>query len=233
MRKEIRRRLDAHARAHGVCTEHSALFDATPGGQKTRAALGTHVADVERLLALQERSIQDRRTATEQCRLSRQALRNAALAVVKIGKLANLADAITATLRLPGPASDDELLAYSRALLDRVSSHADAFVAEGLPPDLLTQLAGAIQEFAAAREAQAACRERFAAAGEEIRATLDKADQTVDALQAIVVNTPAAERQVLTKLRIARRVGPRAPAAPAPNPAPTPTPPSPPTDKAA
>src|SRR5262245_45421448 len=78
MKKRIRRRHEAYARAHGVCTEHSALFDATPGGQKTRAALGTHVAEVARLLTLQEQSIQDRRKATEQCRLSRQTLRDAA-----------------------------------------------------------------------------------------------------------------------------------------------------------
>jgi len=58
-----------------VCTEHSAVFDAIAGGQKTREAFRTHVADVDRLLALQEQSIEDRRAATEQCRLSRQALR--------------------------------------------------------------------------------------------------------------------------------------------------------------
>ena len=56
MRKDIRRRHDAHIRTLRVCTEHSALFDATPGGKKTRTTLGSHVADVTRLLALQERS---------------------------------------------------------------------------------------------------------------------------------------------------------------------------------
>src|SRR5712691_3155186 len=101
MRKEIRLRHDAHVRANGVCTEHRALFDATPGGQKTRAALGAHVPDVDRLLALQERSIEDRRAAVEQCRLSRRTLRDAANAVVKVGKLVNLDDAIMATMQLP------------------------------------------------------------------------------------------------------------------------------------
>ena len=47
------------------------------------------------------------------------------------------------TMQLPGAANDDELLAYSRGLLERVSAHADAFVAEGLPPDLLKHLGGA------------------------------------------------------------------------------------------
>ena len=66
MRKDIRRRHDAHIRTLRVCAEHSALFDATPGGRKTRTTLGSHLADVTRLLALQERSLEDRRAATEQ-----------------------------------------------------------------------------------------------------------------------------------------------------------------------
>jgi hypothetical protein len=232
MRKQVRRRHDAHVRAQGVCAEHSALFDATAGGQKTRAALGTHVAEVDRLLALQERSVEDRRAATEQCRLSRRTLREAAKAVVKVGKLVNLDASIMETMRLPAAASDDELLAYSRGLLDRVSAHADAFVAEGLPPDLLKSLGVAIEAFAAARDAQATWRQRFTAASASIRETLDNADKTVDVLEAIVVNTPAAHPEILTKLRMARRVGPRVTAAAA-KPSPTPAPSSTPTDKAA
>jgi hypothetical protein len=232
MRKQVRRRHDAHVRAQGVCAEHNTLFDATAGGQKTRAALGTHVAEVDRLLALQERSVEDRRAATEQCRLSRRTLREAAKAVVKVGKLVNLDASIMETMRLPAVASDDELLAYSRGLLDRVSAHADAFVAEGLPPDLLKSLGVAIEGFAAAREAQATWRQRFTAASASIRETLDNADKTVDVLEAIVVNTPAAHPEILTKLRMARRVGPRV-TAPAVKPSPAPAPPSTPADKAA
>jgi len=232
MRKQVRRRHDAHVRAQGVCAEHNALFDATAGGQKTRAALGTHVAEVDRLLALQERSVEDRRAATEQCRLSRRTLREAAKAVVKVGKLVNLDASIMETMRLPAVASDDELLAYSRGLLDRVSAHADAFVAEGLPPDLLKSLGVAIEGFAAARDAQATWRQRFTAASASIRETLDNADKTVDVLEAIVVNTPAAHPEILTKLRMARRVGPRV-TAPAAKPSPAPAPPSTPADKAA
>ena len=98
MRKEVRRRHEAHVRTHSVCAEHSALFDATPGGQKTRAALVAHVADVDRLLALQERSIEDRRAATEQCRVSRRALRAAAKAVVAVGRVVSLDAGVVATI---------------------------------------------------------------------------------------------------------------------------------------
>jgi len=227
MRKSVRRRHEAHARVQSVCAEHSDVFDATPGGQKARAALGTDVSDVDRLLALQERSIEDRRAATEQCRLSRQTLRGAAKAVVTIGRVVNVGADGMGTMHLPGGASDDELLAYTRGLLERVSAHADAFVAEGLPPDLLKHLDEGIAAFAAARDTQAAARQRFSAAFESIRDTLDVADKTVDVLEAIAANTPGAAPEVLTKLRIAKRVGPRVSA-----PAPTP-PQAPPADKAA
>ena len=71
MRKRISRRHDAQVRVQNVCAEHNAFFDATPGGGNTRAVLGTHVDEVTRLLALQERSNEDRRAATVQCRASR------------------------------------------------------------------------------------------------------------------------------------------------------------------
>ena len=59
MRKELQRRHDAHLRVNNVCAEHRELFDGTPGEQKARAALGTHVADIDRLQAMQERLIED------------------------------------------------------------------------------------------------------------------------------------------------------------------------------
>jgi len=236
MRKEVRRRHDAHVRASAVCTEHSTIFDATPGGQKARAMLGTCVADTDRLLAFQQRSLEDRRAATEQLRQWRRTLRDAVKAVVVVGRLVNLlGDTAMGTMRQPGPVSDDELLAYARGLLDRVAPHADAFVAAGLPPDLLKNLSDAVERFAATKDAQAGSRQRFTAAAESIRETQDKADKTVAALEAIAVNTPAASPEVLTKLRIAKRVGPRTTEQPTTKRAPRLTPPSspPPADKAA
>ena len=224
MRKDLRRRHDAQVRVTGVCTEHSAVFDATPGGQKARTALATSVANVDRLLALQERSIEDRRAATEQVRSGRRTLRDAAKAVVKIGRLVTLDQPTMATMQLLGHASDDQLLAYMRGLSDRVGAHADAFVAEGLPPDLLARLDDETQRFVAAKEGLAAARQTFTVATDSIRQAQDNAEKTVDALDAIAVNTPAARPEVLRKLRIARRIGPRAPVTQASNPAPSPVP---------
>ena len=56
-----------------------------------------------------------------------------------VGRIVNLDDPIMDTVQLLDPTSDDKLLAYVRELLERVSPHADAFVAEGLPRDVLQQ----------------------------------------------------------------------------------------------
>jgi len=226
MRKKVRRRHEACVRAQTVCTDHGELFDSTPGGHTARMALDAHVADVDRLLALQERSIQNRRAATEQCRRSRRALRAAAKAIVRVGRVVNQDAAILDTMQVRGNANDDELLAYSRALLEHVSAYTDALVAQGLPPDLLTRLGDEISAFAAARGAQATSREQFTAATESILEALDGTGKVLDVLEAILENTPEAPPEVLTKLRIARRVGPRASAPPK-------APPAAPADKAA
>jgi hypothetical protein len=84
------RRHHAHIRAQQVCAEQREWFDRTPGGRKARAALGTHVADVDRLHSLQERSIEDGRAAIEQCRQARHTLRTGAKAFVMVGRVVNL-----------------------------------------------------------------------------------------------------------------------------------------------
>jgi len=209
MRKQVRRRHEAHVRAESVCTEHSAFFDATPGGQKAHADHGKQVAEVGRLLALQHRSNLDRRDATEQSRLSRRALRNAVRAVIRVGRIVNLDAEVMGNMRLPGRKNNEELLTFSQGLLERVSPHAAAFVAEGLPPELLKHLDQGIADFAAAREAQARSRQRFTAASESIDETLDRADKTADVLEDILITTPGASPEALVELRLARRVGPR------------------------
>lgn len=224
MRKKFRRRHEAYVRAENVCAEHKELFDATPGGQNARASLDAHVAEIDRLLAFQQQSTEDRRAATEQCRRSRLALRAAAKAVVSVGRVVHLDAVILGTMQLPGTANDDELLVYSRGLLERVSAHGDVLAATGLPPDLLKRLGDEIAEFAAARDTQAASRQRFTAATAAIQGALDDADKAIDVLEAFVINTPDAPPELLTRLRIARRVGPR----PVPK-----TPPPTPADKAA
>lgn len=229
MDKQIRRRQDAHMRVNIVCNENSAIFDATPGGQKTRATLATNVADVDRLFAAQQQATEERRAATETLIDGRRMVREAAKAIAKIGKVVNLDNTTMTTLRVPGSVSDDELTAYARGLRNHVAAHVDAFVAEGLPTGVLQKLDTGLQRMVTAREAAAVARQRFTAAGESIREAQATSDTMVDALEVIAVNTPAANPEVLTTLRMARRIGPRAAGDVTPPAPPQPTP----TDKAA
>jgi hypothetical protein len=212
-----------------LANEHSAELDAEPGGQKTRLSLNTYRADIDSLLALQKQSLEDRRAATEQLRRGRGTLRNAARAVVKVGTLVDEDGQIPmGTMRVPGVGSDDDLLSYTKALLDRVTPHADAFVREGLPSNLLKTLADERQKFVQAKDLRDAAVQRSQAAAETIRETQDKADKTIAAIHAVAINLPNADAFV-KRLRIAKRVGPRAVSAPAQpgstTPAPAPTPP--------
>lgn len=71
MREKLRRRHDADVRASSMRSDHGDIFDITSGGQKPRIAFAAYVKKVSRLFALQERSIEDRRAATEHTRLCR------------------------------------------------------------------------------------------------------------------------------------------------------------------
>src|ERR1051325_4152479 len=176
MKKRIRRRFDAHTRADDVCTEHRATYDATRGGQKQRASLGDCTAESKRLVALQKRSMEERKAATAQCRIVRRALRVAIKAVVTFGRLVELPGAVMDTLRMPSAMSDTDLLAYSRGLLDRVSPFAAAFEAEGLPSGILDDLRSGIAMLDAARADRSAAVQNSAAAALRLREVQNRAD---------------------------------------------------------
>jgi hypothetical protein len=135
MRKVVRLRHYSHVRSNDVCTRHSDAFDLTPGAKKTRLALNGYVTESDRLLAVQARALQERKAATEQCRLCRSALRATGRKVVKVGRLVILPDTVMDTLRIPGSMSDTNLQAHMRGLHDRVLPYKDAFEAVGLAPE--------------------------------------------------------------------------------------------------
>ena len=194
---------------NSVCAQHSELFDATPGGQSTRATLGTCVATVGRQLAVQKQSVEDRRAATQLCRVARGALHATARAVVRVGELVKLDQTTMETMKIPTAMGDDELIAYSQGLLNRVSPYADAFVAKGLPPDLLKNMDASLQTLMAARDARTTAVRQYAAATASIHDSQNLGDKTIAALEAVAINIPAANPEVVTKLRMAKRVGPR------------------------
>lgn len=209
MRKRLRRRHDAQVRASNVCSDHSDILDVTPGGEYTRTVLAARVAEVTRLFAAQAESIEQRRAAVAEIRTGRQWLRNAAKVIVKVGKLVTVDETTMATMRLLGSVGDDELLAYTRGLLNHIAPYVAAFVAQGMPPDLVTNIETAIQRFAGSKDAYETARQRFTTATDMIREAQDKATDTIEVIEAVAVITPAASGELLTCLRMAKRIGPR------------------------
>ena len=209
MRARIRRRHEAQVRAHNVCTEHGAIFENTVGGRTLLDHLGGSVTEVARLLADQQLAIQERRAATHDVRQLRRELRSGAKVIVRIGRLVKVDEVTMSTMRIHRRNADGDLAAYLEGLIGRVSPYAGAFEAAGLPSGLLQTLADRLQVFVEARGAQTASSRRFTAATESIRAMQAKTQDTVAALEAIAAHPPGAQPELLTKLRIAKRVGPR------------------------
>jgi len=209
MRKDIRRRLDAHVRTSDVCARHRAMFDATDGGRNMRAALVTCVAEVEQQLVLQEQCTENRRSATAQLVRARRVLRDCANAIVRVGRVVQIDGVTMGTMRLPGSIGDGPLLAYMRGLLDRVAPYEDAFVATGLLPGLLRDCTHEIDRFVAAKHSLAQARQQFTASTKTMLRVLERAGRAIDVLESIAIHRQATIPEVLPALRTARRIGPR------------------------
>ena len=212
MRTTVRRRYQAHTRVNDICTEHSAFFLGANGAEQPRQDLRASVAEVARLTALQYRCRMEARAATEMARRARRTLHLMAKAIIAIGKLVPISG--MAEMRLPGHVSDDELLADMRAKLEYVSPHAAAFLAAGLPSDLLDGFAGAIDALVEAKRTQDRARSTFTASVQSVRDEQKHSDRLVAALVAIADVAPDAPMEVPTRLRVAKRVGQRKAAAP-------------------
>src|SRR5579872_3328302 len=211
MTRFTRLRHEAHVRANDVCIEHRDTFDVSTGAKKTRLQLDGYVTESTRLLAVQKRALEERTAATEQCRRCRAALRAVGKTVVRVGRLVTLPDTVMDTLRIPGSMSDTALQAHMQGLHDRVLPYRDAFEAVGLPAEALTMLTDGIKALEAARAAYATTIQDAASAREALREIQNRTSPTILALEAIAATTPAAtaNREVVIKLKVARRVGPK------------------------
>src|ERR1051325_11544093 len=209
MKRTTSLRHESQVRSNDVCAEHSDTFDTNPGTKNARLSLNVCVTESTRLLAMQSQVLLERRAATRQCRLCRWALRFADKAIVKVGRLVMLPDTVMNNMTVAGPMSDAKLMAHMQALHDRVLPYKDAFEAAGLPPDMLTNAAEGITALEAARAAYAATIQNAAAARGALRENQNLATATILALEAVVPPTTPGNREVVKKLKVARRVGPR------------------------
>jgi hypothetical protein len=211
-RNQLRHR--AQARSNDVCAEQQAVFDATPGGSKTVQKLAGSVARYQTLSADLERHLDVRTAATKDCRTGRRDVRKGLNALVTIAPFAALDQSDAKEIRLPRTKTDDELVSVTREVLEKVAPHAQAFIDQGLPGNVLTDLPTALEAFAKARLAAARARRDYTTTSGAMTKTLNDGDEAIRVADTILRHAPSAPADAVQKLRIAKRVGPRTTAHP-------------------
>jgi len=230
MENFVKLRHEAHVRSNDLCTENADSIDINPGAKKTRLALNDHVTESTRLIAVRDQAVSERKAATRQSRVCRRALRNSGKAIVKVAKRVTLPDTVMQALTVPGSMSDEKLQAHMQALHDHVLPYQDAFQGEGLPADGLTKLTDGIKALASARAKRASTIQDAASAQASLNENQNLASSAIVALEAVMPTATQANRELVTKLKVARRVGPhKAQPAAASTPTASTTPATPPT----
>jgi hypothetical protein len=105
--------------------------------------------------------------------------------------------------------SDTALIAHMSALVNEVSPHEAAFVAEGLPSDLLARITDEVRELRNAKNALTMARLDFTTTFVSMRQTQQRADKTIAATEAIAITLRDKHPGVLQALRTAKRIGRR------------------------
>ncbi|HYM26097.1 MAG TPA: hypothetical protein VEU08_22925 [Vicinamibacterales bacterium] len=226
MKTTHRRRQEAHERVYAVCLKFRDAISSNPAGEKTIVKLDKSVTDVGTRLTDQQGFLADRLAATAACEAGRLGIRDNLQAVAKISAFVTLPEGSAKVNLLPTDVSDKQLTSQAEAVLERVKPNAAAFIAEGLPSNVLTDLEQQIADLKKAKQAQATARRQYAAATNAIKADLIPGDEAIQVIDTILKKTsPALDGDALTELRNAKRVGParataKAPAQPEPVPAP-------------
>jgi len=213
MQERLKRRQNAHVEGLNECARVRSDFEANQGGLKALDRLGTSVADVRRGFKTQQGCLNDKRRLVEAIGSGVRVLRTLLKGVVKVSALAGLEPSAAKVMQLPRRSSHELLLAAGHAIFDQVTAHKDVFLAEGLAPNVLTDLPAQIEQVRADKAAYSDAVRRFTAATDEIRRALDDGDDAIEVCLAYLESLPNPNLSVIQKLRIAKRVGPRTPAA--------------------
>ena len=236
MQKDIRRRHEANRRAQAICEQNRGVIETNDGGKKALARFAATVDGVDVLLADQEQARNDRQKARADLEVQRRTLRDILKAVVDVSPFVMLGDGSAGTLLLPEITTDEQLTAVANAIDRAATANAAAFVAEGLPANVIPNLQVQIDRFVQLRKTASTARRAFAAAGRAARTLTKSGRKALKVMDAILAQAPNADPKQLEQLRAAKRIGydhptvpTAAPATPA-APAAMPTPPAEPTE---
>jgi hypothetical protein len=144
----------------------------------------------------------------------RQTLHDLIKAIVDVSAVVTLGEGSAKIMRMPTMDTNEGLLAEANAIYEMASAHAAEFVAEGLPKNVIPDLGKQIEAFKAARARLSNARKTFTAATKAAVKALRSGDEAIAVLDAILAHTPSLDPKWLTKLRLAKRIGPARPVEP-------------------
>ena len=207
MKKTIRRRHEARRRAQAICEENRGVIEATDGGRKALTRFSASVDAVDRLFAEGQEALNDRRVAQTDLAAARRRLRDILKAIVDVSAVVTLDEGSAKVMQLPEIGTDEQLLADANAVYGIVSAHTAAFVAEGLPDNVVDDLRTEIAAFVRSKKASSTAWKTYTAAQRASVDALRSGQRSLAVIDAILAQTPRADPQALTKLRLAKRIG--------------------------
>ena len=172
------------------------------------AKLRASVDDVNRLSAEQSGCLEDRRAAIQACGEGRRTVIEAMRHVVTVSAFVEIDEGSAQVMRRPRKPNDRQLIDDARAILDKASTYAEAFVDAGLPEHVLVDLPHQIDALESAIIEARACRHRFGAAGKSMQIAIRFGDDALKVLTTILKAARTPDVMVIERLRLARRVGP-------------------------
>src|SRR5258708_7197559 len=164
MRKNIRRKHEAHRRAQAICEQNRSVIEASDGGKTTFATFNTSLDGVDQLFAAQQQALNERRVAQEELTAIRRTLRDITKSVVGVSGSVTLDEGSAKVMQLPEFSSDELLQADATAIYNVASAHAAQFQAVGLPPNTIADLRDQIGVFVKTRKASSTARRTYTTA---------------------------------------------------------------------
>lgn len=216
------RKHSTYARVQGFSEAHANDFAANSLGKQLFATLATIISEINEHAASEVSGIGDAREGTSTRRQAREELRADLEAIARTAR-AMSADTpgLDDKFRVPRNQNDQHLLAAARAFAIDAAPLAAQFIAHELPADFLEDLNADIAALEAAISNQASGRGSHVSARAAIDDAIERADEVLRKLDAIVKNKYANNPSVLAEWLSAshtERAPRRRKAAPPPSP---------------
>lgn len=223
------RKHNTYVRVQGFAEEHGDDFAASSLGKQLFATLATIIDEIDGYAASEVSGVGEAREGTSTRRQAREELRDDLEAIARTAR-AMAADitGIEEQFRVPRNQNDQHLLAAARAFAINAAPLKAQFIAHELPADFLEDLNADIAALEVAISNQATGRGSHVSARAGIDDAIERADEVLRKLDAIVKNKYANDAMVLAGWLSAshtERAPRRRKNAPPPTPPSSPTPP--------